>query len=52
MLVASTQRVNRVFQAVAIPHLMGDPNLPLTDERALRRRLTEQALDLLTTPGG
>ena len=39
--------VNRVFAGVAIPHLLGNPDLPPADERALRRALTERALRLL-----
>jgi glycine reductase len=42
--------VNRVFQGVAIPHILGNPTLPAAEERALRRALTERALQLLTQP--
>ena len=48
--VARTMRVNRVFQGVAIPHILGDPALPADEERALRRALLERALALLTQP--
>jgi glycine reductase len=42
--------VNRVFQGVAIPHILGDPELSPSEERALRRALTERALALLMQP--
>ncbi len=35
--------------SIAIPHPLGDPSLSADDERALRRRLVERALDALTT---
>lgn len=41
---------NRIIPAIAIPHPLGDPNLSLEDERALRRRLVETALKALETP--
>lgn len=47
-MVAASMHVNRVFAGVAIPHVFGDPNLPPNEEKALRRRLVEQALTLLT----
>ncbi len=46
-MVASSMRVNRSFPGVAIPHVMGDPTLPEAEEKALRRKLAEQALRLL-----
>ena len=48
--VARTMHVNRVFPGVAIPHLLGNPNLPAREEQALRRSLTERALRLLAEP--
>ena len=32
-----------------IPHPLGNPELPPAEERALRRRLVEKALEALTT---
>jgi len=46
--VAESMHVNRTFPGVAIPHILGNPELEPADEKALRRRLTEQALELLT----
>lgn len=39
--------VSRVLLGIAIPHLMGDPALPLERERAVRRALVLKALDAL-----
>ena len=41
---------NRVVQGVKIEHVCGDPSLPPDADRALRRRLVEQALRALQTP--
>ena len=38
---------NRVVQGVKIEHVCGDPSLPPEADRALRRRLVEQALQAL-----
>ena len=35
---------NRVVQGVKIEHVCGDPALPPAADRALRRRIVEQAL--------
>lgn len=48
--VAELMRVNRYLAGVAIPHLLGDPTLPLDEEQRLRRNLVSQALTLLQTP--
>jgi betaine reductase len=39
--------VSRVVLGVAIPHLLGDPALPIERERTIRRRLVLKALDAL-----
>ena len=41
--------VPRVLHGNAVPYLMGDPSLPPEREYALRERLTERALSMLTT---
>ena len=41
---------NRVVQGVKIEHVCGDPSLSPAADRALRRRLAEQALRALQTP--
>jgi glycine reductase len=38
---------NRVVQGVKIEHVCGDPSLPPDADKALRRRLVEQALSAL-----
>ena len=40
---------NRVVQGVKIEHVCGDPALPPEADRALRRRIVEQALTALGT---
>ena len=40
---------NRVVQGVKIEHVCGDPALPPEADRALRRRIVEQALVALGT---
>ena len=40
---------NRVVQGVKIEHVCGDPTLPPEADRALRRRIVEQALKALST---
>ena len=47
--IAQMVGANRVLRGVAITHPTGDPSLALGDERALRRRVVERALELLTT---
>ncbi len=38
---------NRVVLGHGIVHVAGDPNLPADEEKALRRKLVEEALALL-----
>lgn len=40
---------NRVLRGVSITHPTGDPTLSMDDERALRRRLLDRALQMLAT---
>jgi len=40
---------NRVVQGVKIEHVCGDPALPPEADRALRRRIVEQAIMALGT---
>ena len=40
---------NRVLRGVSITHPTGDPSLSVGDERALRKRLLERALQMLGT---
>jgi betaine reductase len=40
---------NRIIPGKAITHPLGDPTLPHAQERALRRRLVQRALEALQT---
>jgi glycine reductase len=48
--ISRTVGANRIVPAVAIPHPLGDPALPRAEERALRSRIVERALEALATP--
>ena len=47
--ISMTVGANRIVPAVAIPHPLGTPALEAGEEKALRRKLVEKALDALTT---
>lgn len=47
--ISLTVGANRIVPAVAIPHPLGNPELPPAEEKALRRRLVEKALKALQT---
>lgn len=47
--ISMTVGANRIVPTVAIPFPLGNPELALNDERALRRRLVERGLKALTT---
>lgn len=47
--ISLTVGANRIVPAVAIPHPLGDPKLDIKDEKALRRKLVERALEALQT---
>ena len=42
---------NRVVLGHGIVHVAGDANLPADEEKALRRKLVEEALDSLRAEG-
>jgi len=48
--ISQTVGANRIVPAVAIPHPLGNPKLPLAEEKELRRNLLKKALDALQTP--
>ena len=48
--IASLLGVSRVVRGVAIAHPVGDPVLDVDEERVLRGRIVERALDLLEAP--
>jgi len=43
---------NRIVHGVSITHPTGDPSLAVGEEHALRRRVVERALEMLTTEVG
>jgi len=47
--IAGLLGVGRVVRGVAIAHPVGDPALDVDEERVLRGRIVERALDLLET---
>jgi glycine reductase complex component B subunit gamma len=47
--ISLTVGANRIVPAIAIPHPLGDPKLEAKDEKSLRRKLVEKALDALST---
>ena len=44
-----TVGANRIVPTIAIPHPLGNPALSHDEEKALRRKLVERALEALTT---
>jgi len=48
--ISLTVGANRIVPTVAIPHPLGDPELPEAEEKVLRRALVEKALKALETP--
>lgn len=47
--ISLTVGANRIVPAVAIPHPLGNPNVPADEEKKIRRRLIMKALNALTT---
>ena len=47
--ISLTVGANRIVPAVAIPHPLGDPKLDPEEEKGLRRKLVERALNALAT---
>ena len=48
--ISQTVGANRIVPAVAIPHPLGNPKLPLAEQKELRRNLLKKALSALQTP--
>jgi glycine reductase complex component B subunit gamma len=48
--IALTVGANRIVPAIGIPYPLGNPNLEIASEKALRRSLVERALKALQTP--
>lgn len=47
--ISMTVGANRIVPTIAIPHPLGNPNLPKDEEKALRRKLVDRALRALQT---
>ncbi|TCU75714.1 glycine/betaine/sarcosine/D-proline reductase family selenoprotein B [Tissierella praeacuta] len=47
--ISLTVGANRIVPTIAIPHPLGDPKLEPNEEKALRRKLVERALEALET---
>lgn len=47
--ISLTVGANRIVPAIAIPHPLGNPALDPKEEKALRRKIVERALEALTT---
>ena len=47
--ISLTVGANRIVPAIAIPHPLGDPSLTLEEEKNIRRRILNTALEALST---
>ena len=47
--ISMTVGANRIVPAIAIPHPLGNPALTLEEEKAIRRRILNTALEALST---
>ncbi len=47
--ISLTVGANRIVPAVAIPHPLGNPSLDGCEEKALRRKIVEKAIEALGT---
>ena len=47
--ISLTVGANRIVPAVAIPHPLGNPALSAEEEKKLRRKIVERALEALST---
>ena len=47
--ISMTVGANRIVPTIAIPHPLGTPALTMDEEKAIRRKLVERALEALTT---
>ncbi len=48
--ISMTVGANRIVPAIAIPHPLGNPALEHDEEKSLRRKIVEKALNALATP--
>ena len=47
--ISLTVGANRIVPTIAIPHPLGNPALTLEEEKTIRRKLVNRALEALTT---
>ena len=47
--ISMTVGANRIVPTIAIPHPLGNPALSLEEEKAIRTKLVNRALEALTT---
>ena len=47
--ISLTVGANRIVPTIAIPHPLGDPKLEKEEEKEVRRKLVDKALDALQT---
>ena len=47
--ISLTVGANRIVPTIAIPHPLGNPTLPIEEEKKIRRHLVEKALKALQT---
>ena len=47
--ISMTVGANRIVPTIAIPRPLGNPALTMDEEKAIRRKLVERALEALTT---
>ena len=47
--ISMTVGANRIVPTIAIPHPLGNPALTLEEEKAIRTKLVNRALEALTT---
>ena len=47
--ISMTVGANRIVPAIAIPHPLGNPKVSMDEEKVLRRKIVETALNALAT---
>lgn len=47
--ISMTVGANRIVPAIAIPHPLGDPSRTMEEEKVLRRKIVQKALNALST---
>lgn len=48
--ISQTVGANRIVPAIAIPHPLGNPALTMEEEKDIRRKIVNKALEALQTP--